>query len=79
MAYTCTNPACTWRDKDPKMGLLLSKYSTATNMGEVCPKCGFQVEDLDFLERVAIREEAPMSREDAERLAREDLEKWREL
>jgi hypothetical protein len=35
-------------------------------------------EDLDFLERAAIREEAPLSREDAERLAKEDLEKWRE-
>jgi len=30
----------------------------------------------DWQERAAIREEAPMSREDAERLAREDLEKW---
>ena len=63
MTYTCTNPACTWTGEPLWIG-----YA-------VCRQCASPAEDLDWQERAAIREEAPMSREDAERLAREDLEK----
>jgi len=73
--YRCTKhnkhfPRCDWNGDSP--------VHLHLHAPRRCPVCGSQVEDLDFLERAAIREEAPMDREDAERLAREDLEKWRE-
>ena len=65
MTYVCTNPACGWR-------------GGPTRLSPFCPLCGALVEDLDHLERKAIRQDAGFSEEDAERLAKEDMEKWRE-
>ena len=60
MTYRCTNSACGWKGKRPD-------HHTHFEMGRpgwivACPKCGDFANDLDFLERAAIREEAPMSR-----------------
>jgi uncharacterized protein YbaR (Trm112 family) len=116
MTYSCTNSACGWRGPNEEYGLeehdtidgeLVIPYALP-----VCPECHSPVEDLDYLERAAIREydggdnlicetcgnheSAPydvedecccggrfyefcelVPRKDAERLAKEDLEKWR--
>ena len=74
--YRCTNPACGWQSIER----IAWRMAYAAYRGHValCPKCGFHIEDLDLLERKAIREDAGFSEEDAERLAKEDMEKWRE-
>ena len=72
MTYSCTNPACGWRGNTP--GLLSRNPHKPRKL--YCPECKSEIEDLDLLERKAIRQDAGFSEEDAERLAREDLEKW---
>ena len=73
MTYSCTNAACGWKGDSiysrPVYGLI---------SGITCPLCDSPVEDLDLLERKAIRQDAGFSEKDAERLAIEDLKKWRE-
>jgi hypothetical protein len=56
------------RDVAPKVADSISASHSLESLTEA--------QRIDWEERAAIREEAPMSREDAERLAREDLEKW---
>jgi hypothetical protein len=63
MTFSCTNPACGWRGEQ-------------TRLSPFCPLCGSHVEDPDLLERKAMRLDAGFSEADAERLAKEDLEKW---
>jgi hypothetical protein len=70
MTYRCTNPKCERKGKEPTVDLYAHNLS-------ICPECGFLTEDLDLLERKAIRQDAGFSKEEAERLAIEDLEKWR--
>ena len=67
--YRCTNPTCGWKGK------ISNKLYYTMNGILRCQRCLWPLEDLDFLERAAIREESPMSRDEAERLAVEDMEK----
>jgi hypothetical protein len=79
MTYSCTNPECGWRGEDPGYyqsdGRDMFGYPIEALF---CPLCLSPVEDLDLQERIAMRRDAGFSEEDAERLAMEDMEKWRE-
>ena len=73
MTYRCTNPACGRRGPRSEV---FDHFDGTSKRYWLCPECLCNAEDLDFLERAAIREiDGGLPREDAERLAREDMEK----